>query len=78
MLINLPYLQVNMSGDELVVNVDQQEDRLLQDEQEKEQSRDRHNLATRSTMLNNADNAEQHKIPGKIGRKAIKTATYTL
>ena len=52
----MPYLQVNMSGDELVVNVDQQEDRLLQDEQEKEQSRDRHNLATRSTsqeaMLN--------------------------
>ena len=38
-----------MSGDELVVNVDQQEDRLLQDEQEKEQSRDRDDLATRST-----------------------------
>ena len=45
-----------MSGNELVVNVDQQEDRLLQDEQGKEQSRDRDDLATRSTsqeaMLN--------------------------
>ena len=38
-----------MSGNELVVNVDQQEDRLLQDEQGKEQSRDRDDLATRST-----------------------------
>ena len=38
-----------MSGDELVVNVDQQEDRLSKDEQEKEQSMGRDNLATRST-----------------------------
>ena len=38
-----------MSGDELVVNVDQQEDRLSQDEQDKEQSMGRDNLATRST-----------------------------
>ena len=51
-----------MSGDELVVNVDQQEDRLLQDDdchQQEDpllQDDDRHNLATRSTsqkaMLN--------------------------
>ena len=45
----MPYLQVNVSGDEVVVNVDQQEDRLLQDEQEKEQSRDRDDLVSRST-----------------------------
>ena len=71
-----------MSGDELVVNVDQQEDRLLQDEQGKEQSRDRDNLATRSTsqeaMLDMIQTM-QHSMRslGKIGRKAAKTATYT-
>ena len=49
LILCLPYSQVNISIDELVVNVGQQEDRLLLHEQEKEQSMGRDELATRTT-----------------------------